>query len=62
MNEFTYEELEVELLPSREALGFWGGHNWAGISATNVALAQNVGSSHSAAFAAAGQWITVNQS
>ena len=59
MNEFTYEELEVELLPSREALAVW---NWAGIAATNVALAQNVASSNSAAFAAAGQFIKVNQS
>ena len=59
MNEFTYEELEVELLPSREALAFF---NWAGIAATNVALAQNVGSINSAAFAAAGQFIAVRQS
>ena len=59
MSEFTYEELEVELLPSREALAFF---NWAGISATNVALAQNVASVNSAAFAAAGQFIAVTQS
>lgn len=60
MSEFTYEELEVELLPSREALGFFH-TNWAGIAATNVALAQNVGSVNSAAWAAAGQAIWVNQ-
>ena len=61
MSEFTYEELEVELLPSREALGFWGASNWAGISATNVALAQNVGSVYATATAVAGQSIWVNQ-
>jgi hypothetical protein len=47
-------------LPSREALGFFH-TNWAGIAATNVALAQNVGSVNSAAWAAAGQSIWVNQ-
>lgn len=60
MDEFTIEELEVELLPTREALNFWG-HNTALVSATNVALAQNVGSMWASASAAAGQSITINQ-
>jgi hypothetical protein len=41
MTFITREELareEVELLPSRETLAFF---NWANVSATNVALAQN---------------------
>jgi hypothetical protein len=61
MYEFTSEELTSELLPSREALYFWGNMNVANISATNVALAQNAGSHWSSAYAAAGQSITVFQ-
>lgn len=61
MDEFTYEELETELLPSREALNWWGHTNTAWISATNMALAQNVGSWASAASATATQSITVSQ-
>jgi hypothetical protein len=61
MGEFTYDELEVELLPSREALNFFGS-NFAGVQATNLALAQNVGSAFSAATAVAGQVVIVKQS
>lgn len=60
MNEFTYDELDVELLPSREALNVFGS-NFAGISATNLALAQNVGSIFAAASATANQTIVVKQ-
>ena len=45
MNEFTIEELEIELLPTREALNYW--HPYGGehlVAATNVAFAQKVGS------------------
>jgi hypothetical protein len=59
MGEFTYDELEVELLPSREALAFF---NFAGVHATNLALAQNVGSAFSAATAVAGQAVIITQS
>ena len=41
MTALTFEELRdesVELLPSRETLGFW---NWANVSATNLAISQN---------------------
>jgi hypothetical protein len=61
MNEFTYEELTTELLPSREALAFWGNSNWANISATNLAMAQNTAALFSSATASAGQSISVYQ-
>ena len=60
MYDFTDEELTTELLPSREALSFWG-MNVANVSATNVALAQNAATYWSSAYAAAGQSITVYQ-
>jgi hypothetical protein len=55
MTNVTREELareEVELLPSRETLAFF---NWANVSATNVALAQNTYTLFSAASASANQ-------
>jgi hypothetical protein len=58
----TREELareEVELLPSRETLAFF---NWANVSATNVALAQNTYTLLSAASASANQAVLVSQS
>jgi hypothetical protein len=60
--ELTIAELEMqgaELLPEREALGVF---NWAGVSATNVAVALNAGSLFSAASATALQGISVTQS
>ncbi len=58
----TREELareEVELLPSRETLALF---NWANVSATNVALAQNTCSLFSSASASANQAVLVYQS
>ena len=58
----TREELlhqEAELLPSRETLAFV---NWANVSATNVAVAQNTYTLFSAASATAKQAVLVYQS
>jgi hypothetical protein len=58
----TREELaleEVELLPARETLAFL---NWANVSATNLALAQNAGTLFSLAAAQANQKVSVRQS
>jgi hypothetical protein len=58
----TREELareEVELLPSRETLGVF---NWANVSATNLAIAQNAGTLFSLAAAQANQRVSVRQS
>jgi hypothetical protein len=62
MTFITREELareEVELLPSRETLAFF---NWANVSATNVAVAQNTYTLLSAAAASANQAVLVSQS
>jgi hypothetical protein len=62
MTFITREELareEVELLPSRETLAFF---NWANVSATNVAVAQNTYTLLSAASASANQAVLVSQS
>ena len=62
MTAITFEELrseQVELLPSRETLAFF---NWANVSATNLALAQNTATLLSAAVANAGQSVIVAQS
>jgi hypothetical protein len=62
MTEFTMHELELEhteLLPSREALG-WGS-NWAGVYASNTALAVNAATINSLAAASANQTIVVLQ-
>ena len=61
MTALSFEELrgeEVELLPSRETLGVF---NWANVSATNLAIAQNTATLLSAAVANAGQSVTVVQ-
>ena len=58
---FTIAELEVEqveLLPARQALGFF---NVANITASNTALALNANSVRSLAAAAAFQTIVVRQ-
>ncbi|HEX5428620.1 MAG TPA: hypothetical protein VFX00_09860 [Pedococcus sp.] len=62
MNALTFEELRdesVELLPSRETLGFW---NWANVSATNLAISQNTATLLSLASASANQAVLVSQS
>jgi hypothetical protein len=62
MNALTFEELRdesVELLPSRETLGFW---NWANVSATNLAISQNTLTALSLAQASANQTVLVAQS
>jgi hypothetical protein len=62
MNALTFEELRgesVELLPSRETLGFW---NWANVSATNLAISQNTLTALSLAQASANQVVLVSQS
>jgi len=62
MNALTFEELRgesVELLPSRETLGFF---NWANVSATNLAISQNAATVLSLAHAAANQTVVVAQS
>lgn len=63
MTNITMSELESqvgELLPEKETL-YWKA-NVANISATNLALALNGGGGGSAAYAAALQYISVNQS
>jgi hypothetical protein len=58
----TREELareEVELLPSRETLAFI---NYANVSATNLAIAQNSYTLFSLAAASAKQAVVVSQS
>jgi hypothetical protein len=62
MTALSFEELrseQVELLPSRETLGVF---NWANVSATNLAVAQNSATILSAATALAGQTVIVAQS
>jgi hypothetical protein len=62
MTAISFEELrseQVELLPSRETLALF---NWANVSATNLALAQNTATILSAAVANAGQTVIVAQS
>lgn len=59
--ELTVAELEAEsaaALPARHLLSLF---NWAGVGATNTALALNVGSIMSNATAVAGQSIVVTQ-
>ena len=61
MTALSFDELrgeQVELLPSRETLAFF---NWANVSATNLAVAQNTATLLSAANALAGQTIVVSQ-
>ncbi len=60
--ELTIAELEAEsaaTLPARHLLSLFS--NWAGVSATNTALALNVASLMANAQAVAGQSITVVQ-
>ncbi|HSK26903.1 MAG TPA: hypothetical protein VK894_08350 [Jiangellales bacterium] len=62
MTAFTMHELQLEhteLLPTREALG-WGG-NWAGVYASNAALALNAVTIGSLANATANQAVLVFQ-
>lgn len=61
MTALTFEELRdesVELLPSRETLALF---NWANVSATNLAIAQNSATLLSAASAHANQVVLVAQ-
>jgi hypothetical protein len=61
MTALSFEELhdeQVELLPSRETLAFF---NWANVSATNLALAQNTATILSLAAASANQAVVVTQ-
>ncbi len=63
-HELSIEELDAEMttdLPEREALGMISGSNSAVITAVNQALALNVGSYNSTAYASAQQSIWVNQ-
>jgi hypothetical protein len=57
------EEQDVELLPPRAALGYYGHkgccNRWVSVYATNQALAMNVGSHFSNAVANANQNINV---
>jgi hypothetical protein len=62
MTALSYEELRgeaVELLPSRETLGFF---NFANVSATNLAISQNTATLLSLAHASATQTVLVMQS
>jgi len=52
------EALEVELLPSREALGAF---NWAGVLASNSSTALNVLTVGSVAYSQANQGIVIYQ-
>ena len=57
----SFEELrseQVELLPSRETLALF---NWANVSATNLAIAQNTYTLASLAAASANQAVVVTQ-
>lgn len=59
--EITLSELaalDVELLPSREALGAF---NWAGVLASNSSTALNVLTVGSAAYSQANQVIVISQ-
>ena len=59
--ELTVDELEAETaaaLPARHLMSLF---NWGAISATNTALALNVGTQLSTATAMAGQSIVVSQ-
>jgi hypothetical protein len=61
MTALSFEELrseQVELLPSRETLAFF---NWANVSATNLAIAQNTVTLLSLAAASANQAVVVTQ-
>jgi hypothetical protein len=61
LEEFTFEELELqhgELLPDREAMALV---NVANVTGVNLALALNTASFQSAAYASAGQYISVWQ-
>jgi hypothetical protein len=61
MTALTFEELRdesVELLPSRETLSMF---NWANVSATNLAIAQNAATLLSSASAHANQVVLVAQ-
>jgi hypothetical protein len=66
--EFSLVELErqdAQLLPERETLCFGSSYspsNWAGVNATNQALALNAGTASSSASAVALQGIFVTQS
>jgi hypothetical protein len=55
------ETEQAELLPAREALGYYGGYNVANIWASNTAVALNAGSYASLAVAKAYQNIEVEQ-
>lgn len=61
MGTISVTELEattVELLPSRETLGWI---NVANVTAVNLAIAVNAATFGSAAYASAHQYVTVNQ-
>jgi hypothetical protein len=61
MSTISTTELEattVELLPSRETLGWF---NFANVTAVNMAIAVNAGTAYSAALASANQIVVVNQ-
>jgi hypothetical protein len=61
MTALSFEELrgeQVELLPARETLALF---NWANVSATNLAIAQNTATLLSAAHATATQTVLVMQ-
>jgi hypothetical protein len=62
MTALSFEELrgeQVELLPARETLALF---NWANVSATNLAIAQNTATLLSLANATASQTVAVMQS
>jgi hypothetical protein len=62
MTALSFEELraeEIELLPSRETLGWF---NYANVSATNLAISQNAATFLSLAHASANQIVAVSQS
>jgi len=61
MTAVSFEELrdeQVELLPSRETLAF---ANWANVTGTNLAIAQNTVTLLSLAAASANQAVVVTQ-
>jgi hypothetical protein len=62
--ELTFIELDseqVELLPARDTLTFFGNQNWASIYATNSSMALNAASVYSSASSQAVQQISVSQ-
>jgi hypothetical protein len=62
--ELTFTDLDseqVELLPTRDTLTFFGNQNWASVYASNSSMALNAASVYSTASSSAVQQISVTQ-